>query len=136
MPKPSWVIVGGGNEGGGGGHRTILLKNLAIRNDTGDHLDVYGGGGTCSLVTGILRKPLEEDLTLRVKLYDGTDGSLIDTVGEFTIPADTDINVVIEFTDEIDFADFPDKAVFVWDVTESDEQFDGAGVAAFTVFWS
>ena len=125
-------------EGGGGSehpHRTVLLKNLGVGDDIADHVTVYAGGGTCNLVTGVLRKAIEEDLTLRIKLYDGTTGSLLYTVGEFTIPADTPINTVVEFTEEIEESEFPDGSVLAWDITESDEQFDKAGVAAFSVYW-
>jgi hypothetical protein len=118
---------------GGGRHRTILIKNTAVGNDIADHVTVYGGGGTCTLVQGVLRKVITSDLTLRVKLYSST-GTLLGTVGTFTIPSSTAINTVVTYT-SFTTATFPDNAVFVWDITASDGSQDKAGVASFTVFW-
>lgn len=112
--------------------RTILLKDTTVGDDIADHVTVYGTlngkTNTVYLVTGVLRKSITADLTLRVKV----NGSLI---GSFTIPLATAPDSVVSFN-SFTTPTLPDKAVLTWDVVASDGQMDAYGVASFTVLWT
>lgn len=111
--------------------RTILLKDTTVGNDIADHVTVYGtlNGENVNvyLVTGVLRKSITADLTLRVNI-NGT------ALGTFTIPLATTPDTVISFK-SFTTETLPDKGVLTWDVLASDGQMDVAGVASFTVLW-
>ena len=117
--------------------RTILLKDTAAGNDIADHVTVYGTlygkSNTVYLVTGVLRKSITADLTLRVNV-NGAE------VGTFTIPLATTPDSVVSFN-IFTTPTLPDKSVLTWDVLTwdvlaSDGQMDGAGIASFTVLWT
>ena len=115
--------------------RTLLLKDTTVGNDIADRVDVYGAPGRrdsqCTRITGVLRKAITADLTLRIK---NKKGSTTNTVGSFTIPMTTAVDTVVTFT-TFDYNIFPDRSVFIWDVTASDSSIDAAGIASYTVEW-
>ncbi len=118
-----------GAGGKGPFQRTLLLKNTAIGIDIADHVTVYEPGEGI-VFTGVLRKAISEDLTVRLK----KNGAAIITL---TIPAGTAIDTVVSSTG---FAATPqpfvEGEVLSWDVTASDESTDVNGVASFTVEWA
>jgi hypothetical protein len=120
--------------GKGGRIRTLLLKDSTVGDDIADHVTIYVPGNA-SRVVGVLRLPITADLTVRINKVTPPDTAV--ELISCTIPADTEVNTPIEFTD---FANDPepllDGDVLIWDVTESDGQIDAAGVAAFTFEWA
>lgn len=112
--------------------RTLLLKDTTVGNDIADHVTCFGGGThTAILVTGVLRKAIASDLTVRIKNVSGL-GNV--TVGTFTIPLATPIDTPVRFTSFTN-AVLPDMSTFTWDVTASDGSQDAAGIASFTIEW-
>jgi hypothetical protein len=128
---------GGGSSPAGPFHRTLLLKDLTIGSDIADHVTVYGAPAghtsTCFLVTGVLRKSITMDLTVKIQIWISGTKSL---VGTFTIPAATATNAPISWTTGFTTPILPDKSVFSWDITASDGQQDAKGIAAFCVEWT
>ncbi len=125
----------GGGGAAGPWQRTLLLKNATVGNDIADHVTCYGPvpgvTHTIILVTGVLRKAITADLTVRINnVADGTTNE----VGTFTIPSTTPVDTVVSFT-SFTTSSAPDLSVFTWDVTASDASIDAAGVASFTIEW-
>ena len=115
--------------------RTLLLKNLMAGYDIADHVTCYGpipgATHTALLVTGVLRKAILSDLTVRINNVS-PDGTVV--VGTYTIPAATPVDtpqVSSVFTN----SSLPDMSVFTWDVLASDGSTDPAGVASCTIEW-
>ena len=139
---PAVTSRGGGRGAAGagdtrGGHRTLLVRNTTPGDDIADHTTVCASAGPCVgiRVVGVLRKGLDSDLTIRLRIVSiaGTDTAI-----ECTIPAATIVNDPIVFTDWETLPDtqpFLDGDVLIWDIVEGDTQSDGNGVAAFTVEW-
>src|SRR4051812_47485601 len=92
----TWVIFfeklfrgqGSGGKGKGPFQRTLLLKDTTVGNDIADHVTVWGTDGKIRRVTGVLRKVITSDLTVRVKI-DGV------TLGSFTIPLATAVDTPV-----------------------------------------
>lgn len=131
----TWIIfferlfkMSGGTGVKGPFQRTLLLKDVAIGNDIADHVPVWGAAGTITKVTGVLRKAITSDLTLRIKVAGAT-------LGTFTIPHATAVDTPIDFTTFTGSTAVALDQVFSWDVTASDGSTDAAGVASFTVSW-
>lgn len=118
------------NQGAAGPfHRTLLLKDLTIGNDIADIVDVCDAAGTGLIITGALRKPIIKDLIVRASL----DGATIFT---FTFPKDTPVRKELTSTTFAnDPQDFPLRALFTWDVVDSDGSKDANGVASVSVYW-
>lgn len=124
-----WIVKRAGAGGGGAAHRTLLVKDAAIGNDIADHVTAYRSG-TASRIVGVLRKAITDDLTVRVN----KNGVELVTI---TIPATQDVDDPLEVTTFATGEEgITDGDVFSWDVTESDEQRDKAGIAAFTLEWA
>lgn len=136
------VFNPGSGGGGGGGtagpwQRTLLIKDTTVGSDIADHVTIWNqAGGTCILVTGVLRQLITKDLQLRVNIQLYPAPSQI--LGTFTIPHATAVNQVIQFA-PISFAlkpaPFPFLAVLSWDILASDGSVASAGVASYTVEW-
>jgi hypothetical protein len=113
--------------------RTLLLKDSTVGDDIADHTTIYVAGNA-SRVVGVLRLPITADLTVRINRVTAPDAAV--EIISCTIPADTEVDTPIEFTE---FANDPepllDGDVLIWDVVESDGQIEAAGVAAFTLEW-
>ncbi len=131
--------TGTGTGGGGGGpfQRTLLIKNTTVGDDIADHVTCYGPvpgvTHTVILVTGVLRKAITADLTVRINNVS-PDGATTIVVGTFTIPMATAVDVPVSFTSFTN-ASLPDLSTFTWDITASDGSKDSAGVASFTIEW-
>lgn len=125
----------GGSSAGGPYGRTLLLRNTTVANDVADHVTcngpVPGVTHTVLLVTGVLRKAITADLTVRIN--NVSSGTTI-VVGTFTIPSATAIDTPVQFS-SFDNATLDDLSVFTWDVTASDGSKDSAGIASFTIVW-
>ena len=115
--------------------RTLLLKDTTVGNDIADHVTCYGPipgvTHTALLVTGVLRKAISADLTVRINNVS-PGGTIV--VGEWTIPAATPIDTPQLSTTFTNTA-LPDMSVFTWDVLASDGSQDAAGVASCTIEW-
>lgn len=109
-------------------HRTLLLKDSAVGDDIADHVTVYGSG-TAQNFTGVLRKTITADLTVRVN-RNGTPLAVL------TIPAATPIDTPVATTTFTGGTAMTDGQVLSWDVVASDESTDKAGVASFTLEWT
>lgn len=107
--------------------RTLLLKDATVGDDIADHVTAQAAG-TAQFFVGVLRVAITEDLTVQVNL----DGAAMCTL---TIPAATAVDTPVETT-SFDLSAIAKGQVFSWDVTASDGQSDGAGVASFTLAWS
>jgi hypothetical protein len=123
--------VGAGEPGPAGAtikQRTLLLKDTTAGDDIADHVTVYADG-TAANFTGVLRKPITEDLTVRVNL----DGAAFATL---TIPAATAVDTPVATVTFTGGGAMTDGQVLSWDVVASDASRDRAGVAAFTLEWA
>ena len=129
-------------KGGAAGpfQRTILIKDTTVGDDIADHVTVYGQlpepRQTYDIlkVTGVLRKEITSDLTLRINVVSKNLTSAV--IGTFTIPLATAINTVISFNlKTLITATVPDGGVLTWDITASDGSKDNSGVASFTIEW-
>lgn len=109
--------------------RTLLLKDTAVGNDIADRVTVWGAGGSCTRVAGVLRRAITADLVVRLRCSGRV-------VGTLTIPKTTPVDT---FVDLKNFAANPvrfrEGETFVWDVLGSDGQTDRRGVASVTVEW-
>src|SRR4030095_16918118 len=108
--------------------RTLLLKDTAVGDDIADHVTVYADG-TAVNFTGVLRRSITADLTVRVNL----DGAAFATL---TIPAATVTDTPVETTTFTPDTAMTDGQVLSWDVVASDASKDRAGVASFTLEWT
>lgn len=106
--------------------RTLLLKDTAVGDDIADHVPAQATGIGVKLV-GVLRKEIEEDLTVRVNKELAPFIIL-------TIPAGTLIDTPVEQTTFVAGNSVAEGEVLWFDVTESDGQVDAAGVASFTLY--
>lgn len=105
--------------------RTLLLKDTTVGDDIADHLTVQESGqGT--FITAVLRKAIEEDLTVEV-VKEGI------VIGTITVPSATAVDQPINL--DISTVAFVEDEVISWNVTASDGQTDQAGVASVTVEW-
>lgn len=128
--NPKWLIkaAGGSVASGGLRIRTLVLKDLTAGDDIADHVTAYAAGNG-RRITGVLRKAITADLTVRVKL----NGEEYITI---TVPADTEVDTAVEQTEFAGSAAVARDDVFSWDITESDGQKDAAGIATFTLEWA
>lgn len=115
--------------------RTLLLKNTTVGNDIADHVTCYGPipgvTHTALLVTGVLRKAIVSDLTVRINNVS-PDGTVV--VGTYTLPAATPVDTP-QLSTVFTNSSLPDMSVFTWDVLASDGSTDPAGVASCTIEW-
>ena len=119
----------GGEAGLGIRHRTLLLKDTTVGDDIADHVTAYADG-TAQRFTGVLRKPISSDLTVRVNING-------DELIVITIPAATAVDSPVESTafNVTTGTDIEDNDVFTWDVVDSDGNQDKNGIASFTLEW-
>jgi hypothetical protein len=129
VPNPTWIVKRAGSGGAGTGHRTLLLKDTTPGDNIADHVTAYRSG-TARRIVGVLRKPITDDLTVRVN----KNAAELITI---TIPSTQAIDDPVEETTFAAGAEgIADGDVFSWDVVESDASRDKAGIAAFTLEWS
>jgi hypothetical protein len=128
--NPQWLIRGSGGSLSSGGVRvrTLVLKDLTAGSDIADHVTAYGAG-TGRRITGVLRKAITADLTVRV-LKNGAEFIVI------TVPAATAVDTPVEEMAFTASAAVAKDDVFSWDITASDGSKDAAGVATFTLEWA
>src|SRR4030095_12957355 len=127
-----WLLrlqgVGKAETAGAIKQRTLLLKDTTVGADIADHVTVYADG-TAVNFTGVLRRTITADLTVRVNL----DGAAFATL---TIPAATATDTPVETTTFTPDTAMTDGQVLSWDVVASDASKDRAGVASFTLEWT
>jgi hypothetical protein len=115
--------------------RTLLLKDTTVGNDIADHVVCYGPipgvAHTALQVTGVLRKAIASDLTVRINSV--SPGGTVE-VGTWTIAASTPVDDP-QISTTFVHASLPDMSVFTWDVLASDGSKDPAGIASCTIEW-
>jgi hypothetical protein len=108
-------------------NRTALIYDSTIGNNIAPVVTVYASG-TAARLTGVLRKAIASNLTLRVNV----NGAPLITA---TIPAATPVDTVLSFTVFSGTTALTDGQWLSFDITASDSSKDTDGIAAFTLSW-